>query len=188
MGRSCGHPRGLGVAFGPTLDPSRAGPMATPGSTLPPLATGGWLRGSPRSLGRPRGHPRGLGLARTWGWPSGHPFCRASLTVGFGLAVTASSNPDSGGFRPGRCGPARALVAFSNLGVARSVQTHVGGVGVGLAVAACSDPNSGSVVQYGHWRSGLAWAVPAASDLAVVVRIWAGAFSAWSRSGVSTTL
>jgi hypothetical protein len=139
-------------------------------------------------------HGTGAATPGVWGWPKlggglrATPSVRASLTVGFGLAVTASSNPDSGGFRPGRCGPARALVAFSNLGVARSVQTHVGGVGVGLAVAACSDPNSGSVVQYGHWRSGLAWAVPAASDLAVVVRIWAGAFSAWSRSGVSTTL
>jgi hypothetical protein len=31
MGRPRGHPRGLSVAFEPTLDPSRAGPMATPG-------------------------------------------------------------------------------------------------------------------------------------------------------------
>jgi hypothetical protein len=30
--------------------------------------------------------------------------------------------------------------------------------------------------------------VPAASGMAVVVRIWEGVFSAWSRSGVSTTL
>jgi hypothetical protein len=64
--------------------------------------------------------------------------------------VTASSDPDSGGFRPGRCGPARALVAFSDLGVVGSVQTHVGGVRVGLAVAVCFDPVGGSVVQYGR--------------------------------------
>jgi len=82
-------------------------------------------------------------------------------------------------------GVVRALVAFSDLGVAGSVQTHVGGVGVGLAVAACFDPVGGSVVQY---RCGLAWAVPAVSGLAVVVRIWAGGFSAWSRSDVSTTI
>jgi hypothetical protein len=63
MGRSCCHPRGLGVAFGPILDPSRAGPIATPGSAQPPPATGGWPRGYPRSMGRPRGHPRGLGVA-----------------------------------------------------------------------------------------------------------------------------
>jgi hypothetical protein len=105
-------------------------------------------------MGRPRGHPRGLGLARTW---EATPYVRASLTIGFGLAVTASSDPDSGSFRPGRCGPARVLVAFSDLGVAESVQTHVGGVGVGLVVAACSDPGSGSVVQYERWRRGLAW-------------------------------
>jgi len=92
--------RDLGVAFGPTLDPSRASLMATPGL---------------------RGHPRGLGLARTWGWPSGQPFYRASLIVGLGLAVTASSDPDSGGFWPGRCGPARALVAFSDQGGVGSV-------------------------------------------------------------------
>jgi hypothetical protein len=56
-------------------------------------------------------------------------------------------------------------VAFSDLGVDGSVQTHVGGVGVGLAVAACSDPGGGSVVQYGRWRRGLAWVVPAAFGL-----------------------
>jgi hypothetical protein len=100
-----------------------------------------------------------------------NPSILASLTVGFGLAVTASSDPNSGGFRPGQCGPARALVAFSDLDVAGSVQTHVGGVGVGLAVAACFNPVGGSVVQYGR---GLAWAVPAASGLTVVLRIWTG--------------
>jgi len=77
------------------------------------------------------------------------------------------------------------LVAFSDLGIAGSVQTHVGGVGVGLAEAVCFDPVGGSVVQYGR---GLVWAMPAASGLAVVVRIWVGGFSAWSRSGVSTTI
>jgi hypothetical protein len=65
MGRQRGHPRGLGVAFGPTLDPSRAGPMATPSPARPPQAL--------------RCHPRGLGLARTWGWPSGQPFCPGRL-------------------------------------------------------------------------------------------------------------
>jgi hypothetical protein len=97
MGRPRSHPRGLGVAFGPTLDPSRAGPMATPGPwggrVAIPGSRGGlrasprWppqaLHGHPRPLGGGRaatpgpwgGHPRGLGLARTWGWPSGQPFC-----------------------------------------------------------------------------------------------------------------
>jgi len=173
----CGHPQGLGVAFGP----SQA------------------LRGHPRPLGGGRTATPGPWGGRAappgvCGWPErggglrANPSVRASLTVGFGLAVTASSDPDSGGFRHGRCGPARALVAFSDLGVAESVQIHVGGVGVGVAVAVCSDPVGGSVVQYGSWRRGLAWAVPAASGLTVVVRIWARAFSAWSRSGVSTTL
>jgi hypothetical protein len=44
------------------------------------------------------------------------------------------------------------LVAFSDLGVAGSVQTHVGGVGVGLAVAACSDLGGGGVVWPGWCR------------------------------------
>jgi hypothetical protein len=40
MGRSRGHPRGLGVAFRPTLDPSRAGSMATLGPARPPTVHG----------------------------------------------------------------------------------------------------------------------------------------------------
>jgi hypothetical protein len=164
--------------------------MATPGSARPPLAAGGWSRGYPWSMGRPCGHPRGLRLARTWGWPSGQPFCS-------GITHHWVCPGCDGVFRPGRCGPARALVAFSDLGGAGSLQTHVGGVGVGLVVAASSDPVGGSVVQYGRWRRGLAWTVPAESGLAVVVRIWAGVVSLFStslrgkwgkRSGVSTTL
>jgi hypothetical protein len=172
MGRSRGHARGLGVAFGPTRDGSWVGPMATPSSARPPPATRGWPCGYPRSMGRPWATPG------VWGWPEprgglrANPSIRALLSVRFSLAVTASSNPDNGSFRPGRCGPTWALVAFSDLGVAGSVQTHVGGVGVGLAVAACFDPVGGSVVQYGCWWRGLAWAVPAASSLAVGLAIF----------------
>jgi hypothetical protein len=54
-----------GVAFGPALDP------------WPPQA----LHGHPGSMGCLRGHPRGLGLARTWGWPSGQPFCSGQLRL-----------------------------------------------------------------------------------------------------------
>jgi hypothetical protein len=68
-----------------------------------------------------------------------------------------SSDLDSGGFRLGRCGSAWALVAFSDLGVAGSVQTHVGGVGVGLAMAACSNLVGGSVVQHGQCRQRPGW-------------------------------
>jgi hypothetical protein len=60
MGRPRGHPRGLGVAFKPTLDPSRVGLMATPGPAQPPPVheavprpspgSGGGLRASPRSI------------------------------------------------------------------------------------------------------------------------------------------
>jgi hypothetical protein len=116
--------------------------------------------------------------SRSGGGFRANPSIRASLTVGFGLAVTASFDPDSGGFRPGRCGPARALVAFSDLGIAGSVQTHVGGVGVAWL-----------------WRRVSTWSVAAWSGLggAGGVRPGCGGadlgrgFSAWSRFGVSTT-
>jgi hypothetical protein len=68
IGRLCGHPWGPRVAFGPTLDQSRAGPMATPGVAAQPLpATRGWQRGYPWSMGRSRCYHRGLG------WPLGQP-------------------------------------------------------------------------------------------------------------------
>jgi hypothetical protein len=47
-------------------------------------------------------------------------------------------------------------------------------VRVRLAVAACYDQGVGGVVRHGRWNRGPAWAVPAASGLAVAVRIWAG--------------
>jgi hypothetical protein len=86
-----------------------------------------------------------------------NPFVRASLVIRFGLTVTTSSELDSGCFRPGRCGPARALVAFSDMGGVGSIQTHVGGVGVGLAVVTCFDPVDGSVVWPGRCQRRTAW-------------------------------
>jgi hypothetical protein len=117
-----------------------------------------------------------------------NPSIRASLTVGFGLAVTASSDPDSGGFRPGRCGLARALVAFFDLGDCWKRPDP--------RRRSWGWPGCGGVFRPGRWQRGpvrvlAAWSGLGGADgvrLAVVVRIWAGAFLAWSRSGVSTTL
>jgi hypothetical protein len=134
------------VAFEPTLDPSRASPMATPdhwgvATRLPPVH-GEAMRPPPRSGVGPN-----LGVAfgptiPSAGWTS----IRRRSSVRWRVSTRESA-------------------ACSGLGGAGSIQTHVGGA---LVLAwLVFRPDRWQRVHYGRWRRGLAWAVPAASGLAV---------------------
>jgi hypothetical protein len=92
MGWLRGHPRGLGVAFEPTLDPSRAGPMATPGPARPPPVHGVASWPPPRSGVGPN-----LGVAFGPTLMSGRYSPSAQVNSDFDSA----DRPIGGGFRCG---------------------------------------------------------------------------------------